>query len=252
MLPEHLRQVLAAPAGSFPRQPQMTLFVGGAATRQELLDQARERITARLYNSLGSTEAATFAQTLLVTPEDRRWHQLIPERDPQLVDEADQPTPQGQIGRVRVSTRGGPQGYLGDAASTSRFFRDGYFYPGDLGVIRADGRMALMGRTTDVINVLGQKLSPAPFEDELCERLGVSGACLFASPDDAGEEELHLVLETDAPPSADRLRRAVRETLIGFPHARVHFATALPRNAGGKLLRAEVRRRLSQGASATP
>jgi acyl-CoA synthetase (AMP-forming)/AMP-acid ligase II len=242
MLPHHLAGVLAEPTGVLPYQPQMRLFVGGATPRQSQIDQAKERITPNIYNSIGATEALTFAETRLDTPDDRRWHRLRPERDPQIVDDADNPLPIGQVGRVRVSTRDGPTSYLDDPAATAAFFKDGYFYPGDLGLIRADGRMALMGRTTDVINVMGQKVSPAPFEDQLCERLDVTGVCLFSRQNDEAEEEIHLVVETPAPLDPARLTRAIRETLSGFPRARVHYVTALPRNAMGKILRAEARK----------
>jgi acyl-coenzyme A synthetase/AMP-(fatty) acid ligase len=36
------------------------------------------------------------------------------------------------------------------------FFRNGCFYPGDLGIMLPDGRIALQGRVTDVINVNGR------------------------------------------------------------------------------------------------
>ena len=90
----------------------------------------------------------------------------------EIVDESDRLVPTGKIGRVRVSTAGGPTSYLNDEAATRAFFKDGFFYSGDLAVMRSDGRMALQGRFTDVINVRGAKISPAPIEDRLGELFG--------------------------------------------------------------------------------
>jgi len=249
-LPDQLARILAAPAGALPWQGQMQLFFSGGTPRQAQVDAARARLTTQIWNSIGATEALTFAETLLETPDDRRWHILRPDRDPQVVDEADRPVRVGEVGRLRVSTAGGPDGYLNDAAATAAFFRGGYFYTGDLATIRADGRLALMGRITDVINVMGQKISPAPYEDELCERLDVAGACLFSRQDESGDEELHVVLECAAPITAERLTRALRQTLHGFPRAHVHHLAALPRNANGKLLRGEVQRAAATRAAA--
>jgi acyl-coenzyme A synthetase/AMP-(fatty) acid ligase len=247
-MPDLLARVLAAPEGTIPFQGEMTLFLSGGTPRQAQVDAAHARLTPLVWNSIGATEALTFAETRLLTPDDRRWHELRPERDPQVVDDADRPVGVGEIGSLRVSTKGGPNGYLDDAAATARFFKDGYFYTGDLAMLRGDGRMALMGRTTDVINIGGQKISPAPFEDAICERLGVTGACLFSRPGASGEEELHLVLEAPAPLDVSTLTRALRRTLRGFPRAEVRYTSKLPRNANGKLLRGEVQRRAAEAA----
>jgi hypothetical protein len=77
--------------------------------------------------------------------------------------------------------------------------------PGDLAVTRSDGRMALQGRLTDVINVQGKKISPAPIEDRLGELLGLSGVSVFSMQDNTGEEEIHVVLETPTPIDSKQL-----------------------------------------------
>src|SRR5262249_22005238 len=176
------------------------------------------------------------------TPEDLRWHRLVPGRMVEIVDASDRPVPIGEVGRVRVSTAGGPTGYLNDETATRAFFRDGFFYPGDLAVMRSDGRIALQGRITDVINVQGYKIYPAPIEERLGEVLGLNGVCLFSMQNDSGEEELHVVLETAKPIDSERLTAALKQELRGLrgPHrARVHYVATLPRNEMGKVLRQE-------------
>ncbi len=245
MLPEQIAHVVETDAGrEIPFRPGMRLFVGGATPRQALVDMARERLTPLVYNSLGCTEAITYAETLLERDEDRRWHTLRLDRDPHVVDDDDNRLPPGEIGRIRVSTRDGPTSYLGDDAATAAFFKDGYFYPGDLGLIREDGRMALMGRVTDVINIAGHKVSPAPLEDDLTERLGVSGVCLFSRQNDSAEEVAHVVIEAEAPLDTARLTAALKATLGGFPSARVHYMRRLPRNGMGKLMRTDIQRQV--------
>ena len=241
LVPAMLAAILAAPAGAFPRNDTMQLAVGGGAMTRTQVDQAKARITPRLFNSFGSTEAGIIAFTPLDTPEDQKWHRLAPGRVVEIVDESDRPVPTGEIGRLRVSTAGGPTSYLNDEAATRAFFKDGFFYPGDLAVMRSDGRMALQGRITDVINVQGEKISPAPIEDRLGELFGVSGVCLFSMQDDSGEEEIHVVIETPTPIDSERLSAAINQELRGFPRARVHYVAALPRNQMGKVLRQAVR-----------
>jgi acyl-CoA synthetase (AMP-forming)/AMP-acid ligase II len=247
LTPLMLDSILDAPADAFPRNDTIQLAVGGGAIGQALVDRATARITHRLFNWLASTEAGTVALTPLASPGDHIWHRLMPGRLIEIVDDSDRPVPIGAIGRVRVSTEGGPTSYLHDEAATRAFFKDGFFYPGDLAVMRADGRMALQGRVTDVINVGGEKFLPAPIEERLGELFGVSGVCLFSAPNDSGEEEIHVVVETPTPIEPERLNAAINQELRGFHRAHVHYVAALPRNEMGKVLRQEIRAKVTAG-----
>jgi acyl-coenzyme A synthetase/AMP-(fatty) acid ligase len=249
VVPAVLAAILAAPQEAFPRSQTMQLSVGGGTTTWAEIERAKARITPHVFNGLGATEVSSFAYTDLHVPEDYRWHKIAPGRVAQVVDEFDRPVPVGEVGLLRVSTKDGPTSYLYDEEATKAFFRDGFFYTGDLGVIRSDGRLALQGRVTGVINVGGQKISPEPIEDKLREAFGVSGVCLFSMQDDAGEEQIHVVIETLAPVDSERLIAVLRSELQGFPRAHVHYVAALPRNAMGKLLRQAVRAQVIGGGS---
>jgi acyl-coenzyme A synthetase/AMP-(fatty) acid ligase len=244
MVPSMLAAVLSAPADAFPRSETMQLFVGGGAMTRNEVAQAKARITPHVFNWLASTEAGGIALTPLNVPEDHRWHRLAPGRVVEIVDESDRLAPAGVTGLVRIGAEGGPNSYLHDENTTRAFFKHGYFYPGDLAVIRSDGRMSLQGRVTDVINIAGHKIPPGPIEDRLGEIFGVRAVCLFSKQDEAGEEEIHIVVETDKPINSERMIAAVRQELAGFSRATVHYLAALPRNEMGKVIRRAVRQAL--------
>jgi acyl-coenzyme A synthetase/AMP-(fatty) acid ligase len=245
VVPALLVRLLAAPANAFPRNDAMQLTVGGGGLTRRQIDETKARITHRIFNTLGSTEAGNIAYTPLETEDDLRWHQLRPERVVEVVTDSDRPVSVGEIGRLRVSTKDGPSGYLCDEAATKAYFKDGYFYPGDLAVTRSDGRIALQGRSTDVINARGLKIMPEPIEDHLCELLGVSGVCLISMQNEGGEEELYVAVETSTPISIKRLRAALRNAANVFPRTHVHYFRSLPRNEMGKLSRQDVRAQLA-------
>jgi acyl-coenzyme A synthetase/AMP-(fatty) acid ligase len=240
LVPHMIDAILAAPRGSFPRSATMVLgIVGGAATRAQI-EQIKARITPHVVSRIGTTEAGSYTYTPLETEEDLRWHLPLPGRM-QLVDAQDRPVPVGTSGRVRIATTDGPTGYLYDREATREFFKDGFFYPGDLAVMRADGRIALQGRVTGVININGQKTSPEPIEERLSDELGVTGVCLVSMPDESGAEQIHVVIEAPQPILAERLSAVLSRALKGFPAARIYYAATLPRNAMGKLQRDRVR-----------
>jgi acyl-coenzyme A synthetase/AMP-(fatty) acid ligase len=220
----------------------LQLAVGGGTMTSSQLAQSKARITPRVFNWLGSTEAGVIAFTPLDSVEERKWHRLTPGRIIEVVDETERRVPTGKTGRLRVSTAGGwPTEYLSDEEATRSFFKDGFFYPGDLAVMRADGRIALQGRITDVINVRGDKISPAPIEDRLGELLGVSGVCLFSMQNDSGDEEVHVIIETPNSINSEWVMAALKQELHGLDHACIRQVAALPRNQMGKILRQEIR-----------
>ena len=239
MVPSMLLGVLATPPGSFPRQPAMKLAITGGTITQGQIDEAKARITPQLINGLGATESHSIALTDLNTPDDHRWHRLVPTSDVEIVDDDGKPVSVGEIGRLRVGTAGGPTGYLFDEAATRTFFKDGFFYTGDLALTRADGRIALQGRVSDVINMFGHKINPAPIEERLCEALGICGLCLFSMQDENGEEGLHAIIESPEVIDTQRLVDAFSVESLGRVH--VYFVTGLPRNAMGKLMRQEAK-----------
>jgi acyl-coenzyme A synthetase/AMP-(fatty) acid ligase len=244
LLPGMLATLLATPPAAFPYHERMNLGITGGPITQAQIDQAKARISPILMNGLGATESNAIAITFIETPDDHRW-QVPTEGVIQIVDEEDRPLRPGHIGRLRIDTDNAPKAYLDDEEATRAFFRDGFFYPGDLAVQREDGRIALMGRVSDVINVAGQKISPAPIEERLCDALGATGVCLASMQDAAGEEALHAIIETPAPIPADALAAALRSAVAGFPGVHVHFVPTLPRNEAGKVLRHKVAEQLA-------
>ena len=230
------------PLEVFTQARTMRVQIGGGPVGEDALEKLKARLGPKIHSVISATETSTFASTLLETSEDRRWHQPVPGRDVQVVDEADQPTPIGQIGRIRVSTKNGPNAYLDDEATTRAFFRDGYFYPGDLAIMRADGRISLQGRLTDVINIAGDKVSPAPIEERLQADLGVPGVCLFSMQTDEAEERLYVVIESAPGLTEALIVKELSANFGGLFHDLRYFVVpTLPRNAMGKLLRQDVR-----------
>ncbi len=72
-----------------------------------------------------------------------------------------------------------------------------FFCPGDLTIRRADGRVRILGRTADVLNVRGQKVAVAPIELAIQRMLNVEEVCLFSRLNQAGQEELVVAVQTN-------------------------------------------------------
>ena len=224
------------------RRDDLRIQIVGGAAPWVLVEQIRARITKRIYNNLSSTEASTIASSHLEKPGDQYWYSIYPERTVEVVDDNDQPVPAGTIGRLRIKMLKDDRPiYWGDEDASKEFFKDDFWYSGDLALFGPDGRLSLQGRSTDVISVRGgDKIPTAPIEQDVQTALGISGACLFATPNaKTGVDAFHLALES--PTTLDEAARKIALKKVPLRNVQIHVLDALPRNAMGKIDRIRLR-----------
>jgi acyl-CoA synthetase (AMP-forming)/AMP-acid ligase II len=241
--PATLREFFSTSVGEIPKNPAMRVVVGGGPLPLELYQAVKDRITSNIYTIVSSTEAGPWGFTLIESPEDLRSHKVIPSMQVQVVDENENVLPPGQLGTVRVRING-VSSYVDNEEASRRFFRNGYFYPGDLGSFDERGRLALRGRFTNVINVFGDKISAEPIEQALQQKLGVEDVCVLSIPRENTGEELHIAIQTQHPIDAETLQTAIAGQIASFAFAKVHFFTALPRVDMGKVDRITLRQQI--------
>lgn len=203
------------------------------------------RLTRRLAISYGSTELCAPALVRQVDHvQDMHWLQVVPGREVQICDEQGLPCGPGVEGLLRVGLQPmDARAYMGDEPSSHKVFRDGFFYPGDMAVGRADGCIRVLGRSADVLNLQGRKLAVAPLEQAIVDRLGVSAVCLFNTIDTLGRDQVLVALESSQRPTAQELDWLHRQ-LLGFEHIRVVLRARFPRTNTGtsKVNRTALRR----------
>ena len=241
--PATLREFFAASKGEIPRNPHMRVIIGGGAVPLELYSAVKEKITSHIYTIASSTEVGPWCFTRIEKPEDLRSHTVLPSTEVQIVDEQENLLPPGQTGAVRVRING-VSSYIDHEEASRQFFRNGYFYPGDLGSFDEDGRLTLRGRFTNVINVLGDKVSAEPIEQALQERLAVEEVCVLSIPRGEAGEELHIAIQAPQPIEKDKLEAAINGQIAGFASAQVHFFPKLPRVGMGKVDRIMLRQQI--------
>jgi acyl-coenzyme A synthetase/AMP-(fatty) acid ligase len=215
LLPDQVHQLLefadeqlsAVSAGDFQ------LIVTGGFLPQKTAEQLIARITGNLLNAYASTE--TYCLTLgskVTNREDLYWLTPTGSREVEIADEDGNECPVGVEGRLRIRLLAEDCcSYLDDPQASAIVFSDGCFYPGDRAVQRADGRVRIVGRGADVINFRGQKMSVAPLESDIQDRLGVKAVCLFSGIGTAGEELVMIAVQAQAWPEKALLNNVGRE-----------------------------------------
>src|SRR4029078_9675179 len=106
----------------------------------ELSERARARMCQNLYSSYGATETSTvaFAPAIVAESVVGAGGYIQPGVAIEAIDGAGRVLPHLSDGSLRIRSHQMASGYVGDEESTRRMFRDGYFYPGDIGHITPD------------------------------------------------------------------------------------------------------------------
>jgi malonyl-CoA/methylmalonyl-CoA synthetase len=161
--------------------------------------------------------------------------------------------PVGEAGAIEVRGPNVFQGYWRLPEKTAEEFRGGWFVTGDLGAFDGEGYLSILGRAKDLVITGGLNVYPAEVEAALDVLPGVRASAVIGVPhSDFGEAVVACVMGAV---EEQTLRAALRDRLAAFKiPKRVVVMDDLPRNAMGKVQKAELRQRfasLFDGASGT-
>ena len=155
---------------------------------------------------------------------------------------------QGEIGEVQLRGQNVFKGYWKQPQKTADAFTpDGWFKTGDLGFLEEDGYLTLCGRSKDLIISGGLNIYPPEVERVLAEHPAVDACAVVGCLDREWGERVTAVVvlnETESA-SGEELIRFCRERLAPYKSPKsIVFRESLPRNAMGKVQKAELRKEI--------
>jgi acyl-CoA synthetase (AMP-forming)/AMP-acid ligase II len=163
-----------------------------------------------------------------------------------IVDPSGREQPPGATGEICVRGYNVMRGYLDDPEATAQAIdADGWLHTGDVGSLDERGYLTVTGRIKDMFVVGGFNAYPAEIENVLVKHPAVVDAAVVGVPDARLGEVGAAFLVTRAEVDAEVLSDWLRGRLANFKVPR-HFRVlhALPRNAGGKVVKHELRKLL--------
>ena len=245
--------LLAELAGDKPRDfSSLRVAVTGAApVAPALVDRMRNELGMQnVVNGYGMTECGVITMTRIGDDPDTVAQTCgfpMPGMEIRCVDDAGADVPVGESGEILVRSFAVMRGYLNDPAATKEAIdADGWLHTGDVGALDERGYLRITDRKKDVYISGGFNCYPAEVEKLLAAHPAIEVAAVIGVPDQRMGEvgKAFVILRPGRTAEPAEIITWARENMANFKAPRsVEIVTELPRNAFGKVLRIELRRR---------
>ena len=182
---------------------------GGAAMPRGLIEQLQAWVPD-VFNSYGLTECSgTISVTQREADIDALADTVGAPVDPSLVTIADEDgnvVSTGESGEVRIRGRHLFHGYLNRPEATrDSLTQDGWLKTGDLGMLREDGNLCLLGRTHEMFKSGGYNVYPRELETVIESLPEVELCAVVSIPDELWQEVGVAYIQAD--PNALQVER---------------------------------------------
>lgn len=218
----------------------------------------KERLAARLPNmglwvlygmTEGGVPAALGPDEQTLKPES--VGRPVPGMEIRLIDESGEDVPVGESGEILL--RSGAPGrfqvareYFNRPQANAEAYKDGWFHTGDVGRFDEDGYLYLVDRVKDMILSGGLNIYSREVENALEAAPAVREVAVVGGPDaEFGECVVaYVALKPGQNVTEVELIEHCRGYIAGYKKPKhVYFVDTLPRNANGKVVKAELRDR---------
>ncbi|MBA0553336.1 hypothetical protein Golob_012524 [Gossypium lobatum] len=240
------------------------ILTGGAPPPAPLLEKM-EHLGFHVTHAYGLTEATGPA---LVCEWQAKWNHLPEEHKAKIksrqgisvltladVDVKNMETMESvphdgkTIGEIVLRGSSIMKGYLKDEVATSKAFKNGWFFTGDVGVIHPDGYLEIKDRSKDVIISGGENISSVELESVLYKHPRVLEAAVVAMPHPRwGESPCAFIsLRENEPGQKGDVKEAdiISYCRKNLPHfmipKKVKFLSQLPKTSTGKIQKFQLR-----------
>lgn len=179
--PFRMRGLLQQVPGEWPGKESRVIELFGGRVPPQMRDETLARCCSTLRMSYGATEVGRVAagDASLVDRHSGAVGFVEPGITVEIVDKDGNAKRAGETGIVRMKSDFMCDAYVGQPAQPGprASLRDGWFYPGDFGILFDDGLFAITGRLSETLNLSGAKLSPLALEERVAKLPEVQDVC---------------------------------------------------------------------------
>jgi acyl-CoA synthetase (AMP-forming)/AMP-acid ligase II/acyl carrier protein len=207
-----------------------------------------------VVEAYGMTEASHQIACNPLPPQKRKPGSvgLATGTDVAILNDGGDLLPAGVVGEIAIQGENVTESYENNPEANLEAFIDGWFRTGDQGYMDEDGYIFITGRTKEIINRGGEKISPREIDEVLLNHPAVAQVVTFTVPDPHLGETVGaaVVLHKDASVSERELREFAAERLAYFKiPSQLLFVDNIPKGPTGKLQRTGLAQKLGLSIS---
>lgn len=217
----------------------------GSRCSPELQDLTLEKVADTYMSNYGTVEIGWIAvgDAAQLRKGTGNAGRIIDDIEVAAFDDDGHILPPGTEGEIRAK---GPEAavgtYIGMGTSADSAFKDGWFATGDIGFVDENRNLILRGRTNNVINIGGSKVSPEEVEEHLTTLAGVIDVGVAGVDVPEGYEKIGAAVVSTASVSLDEINAYLRQRRFPWPVQEVKNVPAIPKTNNGKIDRVALRR----------
>lgn len=223
----------------------LKIRTGGSAVPWSTRAAIERAVSGNLYVRYAASETGAIAMALPGEHDaDECSGRPVTGVAVRIVDPTGTDLPPGEVGEIGVRAPGMVERYHDNEEQTAARFRDGWFYPGDVGYRRADGQIVVQGRADEMIIMNGLNIFPKEIEAVLESHPAIRYTAALAI-----ESRIHGAIPVaavelhegaDAAITGAELARWAHPLLGLRAPKRVVIVPALPRNSQGKVTKRDL------------
>ncbi len=224
----------------------------GEALPAAIFHRFKERFGVEILDAIGSTEALhMFIANRPGAVRPGSSGQILPGYEARIVDENDEPVPDGEIGNLLIKGDATCASYWNQHEKTKETILGPWLRTGDKYYRDQDGYYWYVGRSDDMLKVKGMWVSPVEIENVLMEHPSIQEAAAVGFQDGNGltKPAAYVVLKTGvnrSPQLHEEIRNHLSSRLAGYKCPQIlEFVNELPKTATGKIQRFKLRSALS-------
>jgi long-chain acyl-CoA synthetase len=230
---------------SFNTSALRSCITGGASMPVEVLCGFEEAFGCVVLEGYGLSETSPVACSNHPDTERKPGSIGTPIEgvEMRVVDEDDNPLPQGEVGEIVIRGHNVMKGYWQRPEATAEAMRGGWFHSGDIARVDEDGYFYIVDRKKDLIIRGGYNVYPREVEEVLYEHPKIREAAVVGVPHDEWGEEIGaaVVLHEGEELAPEDVSAYVKERIAAYKYPRiVWFLEELPKGPTGKILKREI------------
>jgi len=232
-----------------------TGIMAGAPCPVEVMKNVISRMNmSEVLIAYGQTECSPVNHmTLADDPIEKRVESVGragPHLEVKIVDEEGRVVPVGERGDICTRGYAVMEGYWDDPERTAETVdADGWLHSGDLGVMDADGYVAVVGRLKDMIIRGGENIYPREIEEFLFTHQKIQDAKVVGIPDEKYGEEVcvWIKLKEGEVLSEDEIRAFCKDHIAYFKVPRfIRLVEDFPMTVTGKVQKFKMREQMEK------